>query len=227
MGHGRRDTAPVVHADTGDQVDLRALPQGDDRHVRVAQVVKQTRLVAHVAQQEDRVALACLEHGRQGVRLGGLRVRVAQDDVVATRPGLGRDGLDGPREERVRDVADDGAEQHHRRPAQGPGQRIGPVAHRSGGGQDTLAGRSGDRHGQRGIVDDPRHGAPRHAGRDRDVSHRHRPAADRLSLGSGLQRRPRRRVVAWPCGRLPSRHRYSNRRRSRAWTATAARMTAP
>jgi hypothetical protein len=192
------------------------LPQGYDRHVRVAQVVEQARLVAHVTQQQDRVALARLEHGRQGVGFGGLRVRVAQDDVVAERAGLGRDSLDGPREERVGDVTDDRAEEHRRRPVQGTGERIGPVAHVTCGGQDTLAGPGRDRHGQRGVVEDPRDRAPRHAGRGRDVPHRHRSGASRRSVGSGLQRRPDRCVVAWPRGRLPSRHHYSNRRWSTA-----------
>ncbi len=208
--------APVVDADPGDEIELRALPQGHDRHVRVAQVVEQARLVAHVTEQQDRVALARLEHGCQGVGLGGLRVGVAQDDVVAEPAGLDRDSLDRPGEERVRDVTDDRAEEHRRRSAQGTGERIGPVAHITCGGQDTLAGLGRDRDGQRGIVEDSRDGAARHAGRDRDVSHRHRPWADRGAVASGLRRRPDRRVVAWPRGRLPSRHRYSNRRRSTA-----------
>ena len=155
----------------------------DDRDVGVAQVGEEARLVAHVAEQEDPVALARLEDRRQLERLGRPGVGEAEDDVVAAGPGRARDRLDGTREERVGDVADDRPEEHRGRPSEGPRERVRSVLEVASRREDPLPGLLRDRHGQRRVVEDPRHGAPGHPGRDRDVLHRRRPGATAGSAG--------------------------------------------
>ena len=54
----------------------------------VAQVLDDARLVAHVAQQDDGVAVARLEDGPQRDRLVGAGVGGAQDHVVAAPASL-------------------------------------------------------------------------------------------------------------------------------------------
>ncbi len=189
------DAQAVVHLDARDQVQPGALPQRDHGDLSVPEVGQEPGLVAHVAQQEDRVALACLEHRGQLVRLRCPRMRVAEHDVVATRPGRGRDRLDRTREERVGDIAHDRAEQHRGCSPEGSGKRVWPVLHGARRGQDTLPGLGRDRHAERRVVEDPRHGAARHAGGERDVLHRDRPRAPAWPAGTARTPRARRLVT--------------------------------
>ncbi len=96
-----------------------ALPERHDGDARAVQVLDQPGLVTHVAQQDDGVAMARLQHAPEGDGLLGMAMGVAQDDVVAALAGLDGHRLDGAREERVRDLAHDDPEQH------GPGARAG------------------------------------------------------------------------------------------------------
>ena len=178
------DAGHVVDVDRRHLQQARALPQGDDRDQRRPQVREESRLVLHVAEQDDRVAVAGLEDGRQRERLVGPALGVAEDHVVAAGHRLDRQGLDGAREERVGDVAHDRAEQHRRGAAQAAGERVGPVAELARRERDALPGLLGDRHPGRGVVQDPRDGALGDPGRGRDVAHRR----DRLALGDGARR---------------------------------------
>ena len=203
-GDPRAET--VVDLDARDQVEARPLPHRDDRDMGVAKVGEEARLIPHVAEQDDAVALARLEDGGQLEGLGRPGVREAEHDVVAARPSRARDGLDGSREERVGDVADDRPEEHRRRPAQRPCQRVRPVFEVARGSQDALTGLLCDRHGDRGVVQDPRDGAARDPGRDRDVLHRRRPATSG-GIGSHVPAAAIGRLIARVCRRLRSVHR--------------------
>ena len=119
---------------------LRPLPHRDDRDMGIAQVGQEARLITHVAEQDDAVALACFEDGRQLERLGRPSVGEAEDDVVAARPSRARDRLDGAREERVGDVADDRSEEHRRSPAKRPCERVRSVLEIARRGQDPPPG---------------------------------------------------------------------------------------
>ena len=83
----------------------RAVPDGDDRDVDALQVLDQPRLVAHVADDHDRVALSRLEHGcevpapRRHARARG---RARRCTLAVAR--LERERVDRACEERVGDV---------------------------------------------------------------------------------------------------------------------------
>ncbi len=212
------DAAPVVDIHARDQVRRGSLPQGDHRHVGASQVVEEAWLVAHVPEQQDGVDVARLQDRRQGERFARLGVRMTEDDVVSAQASGHRNGLDRAREERVGDIANDGAEEHRRRPVERPCERVGPVAEALGGRQHPAPRRGGDRH--RDIVQDPGHRASGHAGGGRDVLHRHMPGSrDRRSA---LIARPQ---SSTPLFRLAIG--YSKRFRSSAWIETEIRMTAP
>ena len=66
---------------------------------RVTEVGEQAWLSPHVAEQDDAIALACLEDGGQLEGLGRPGMREAEHDVVAACPSRARDCLDGAREE--------------------------------------------------------------------------------------------------------------------------------
>ena len=88
------DAGPVVDVHGRELERADALPQGDDRDGRIAEVVEQPWLVLHVAEHDDRVAVAGLEDGRQGERLVDAAVGVAEDDVVAAGHRLDGERLD-------------------------------------------------------------------------------------------------------------------------------------
>ena len=117
------DAGPVVGLGGRELERAGALPHGDDRDGRAAQVVEQPRLVLHVAEEDDRVGVAGLEDRRQGDALVEPALGVAEDDVVAVAHRLDRERLDGAGEERVAEVADDRADEHRRRAAQAAGER--------------------------------------------------------------------------------------------------------
>ena len=176
------DPGPVVDVHRVHTVEGLAGPQRDDRDLRGGEVVEQTRLVAHVAEQDDRVAVACLQHGVELDRLVGLAVGAAQHDVVAALAGPHRDGLHGVGEERIGDLPDDDPEQHRLGPAESAGQRVRPVPQPVGGLEHPLPGVGGDRHRRDGVVQDPRHRRlrdPREAG---DVLHRHGAVGSSLTV---------------------------------------------
>ena len=168
---GGADPGAVVDVDGRHLERVRPLPQGDHRDHRVLQVREEPGLVLHVAEQDDRVAVAGLEHRRERERLVRPAVGVPQHHVVAVAHRLDRERLDRAGEERVGDVADDRAQQHRRGPAQPAGQRVGAVAQLTGGAEDALPGLRGDRDAGRCVVEDARDGALRHAGHRRDVAH--------------------------------------------------------
>ena len=126
-----------------------ALPQGDDGHRRRGEVVEQAGLVAHVAEQDDGVAVAGLEHGVQLDRLVGEAVGAAEHDVVVALPGPPSRPPRRRGEEGVGDLPHDDPEQHRLGAAQPAGQRVGPVAEPVGDVEDALAGVGGDRHDRR------------------------------------------------------------------------------
>ena len=97
----RIDARPIVDCHRRQAGRPRAVPQGDYRHAGVVEVLDELQLVAHVAQQQDRVAVAGLEDAPQGERLVRPTVRMAQDHVVAAPRSLDGDRFDGGREERV------------------------------------------------------------------------------------------------------------------------------
>ena len=68
--------------------------------------------------------MARLEDRREGDALVEPALRVAEDDVVAAGHRLDRERLDRAGEERVAEVAHDGADEHRRRAAQAAGERI-------------------------------------------------------------------------------------------------------
>ena len=115
-----------------------AVPEPDHRHPGVPQILDQPRLVAQVAQEHDRVALARLEHCGQRQRLVGLLARVPEHHRVAAVPGLDRQRLDRAREEEVGDVPHDGSEQHRRRAAQCSRDRVRPVPELEREGEHAL-----------------------------------------------------------------------------------------
>ena len=131
------DAASVVDVDGRDAGERGALPQGDDRHVRCGEVVEEARLVAHVAEQHDAVAVAGLEDGAQRDRLVGLAVGAAEHHVVVAFSGRQRHGFDRGGEEQVGDVADDQSEQHRLGAPQTAGQRVRAIAEPLGGISST------------------------------------------------------------------------------------------
>ena len=142
MLHHRPHARAVVDADRREGPAAAAhgaVPEPDDANVRAAQVLDEPPLAAEVAEQHDRVALARLEDGGQRERLVGLGPGVPEDDRVVALLGLDRERLDRRREEGVGDVAHDGAEQHRRRAAQRPRDRVRAVAERGGDGAHALA----------------------------------------------------------------------------------------
>ncbi len=142
MGQRVTDSGTVVNAHGRERVAtlLRTVPQRDDANMHVAQVLDQPRFVTQIPEQHDRVAVARLEH--RGERQGLVRrcARVPEDHRIPTLGGRDRERLDRAREERIGDVADNGAEQHRRRPAQRPGARVRPVAELARDRLDALPG---------------------------------------------------------------------------------------
>ena len=133
------DAVAVVDVHREEAVVPRAVPDGDDRDVDALEVLDQARLVAHVADDHDRVALSRLEHGRECESLVGALACVAEHDAVAALARLERERVDRAREERVGDVADDRPEQHRRRAPQAARVRVRPVGELGGGGEHALA----------------------------------------------------------------------------------------
>ena len=166
------DAGVVVDVDRRHPQRARALPQPDDGYERIGEVRDQPRLVLEVAEQDDRVAVARLEDRGQGEGLVGAAAGVAEDEVVAVAHRRDRQRLDRAREERVGDVADDGAEQHRRCAAEAAGEGIRPVAQPAGGGRHALPRLRRDRDARGDVVQDARDRALRHPGRDGDVAHR-------------------------------------------------------
>ncbi len=64
MVERRLDAVAVVDGDGEERVVPRAVPNGNHRDVDALEIVDQAWLVAHVADDHDRVALSRLEHGR-------------------------------------------------------------------------------------------------------------------------------------------------------------------
>ena len=127
------DAQAVVDVHRRDIKRARALPECDHRDDRILQVFEQPRLVLHVAQQDDRVAMTGLEDHGQRDRFVGASMGVTEHDVVAVGHRLDRERLDRTREERVRDVADDGTEQHRGGAAQSAGERVRPISELASG----------------------------------------------------------------------------------------------
>ncbi len=122
---GGVDAAAVVDVQRVHALDRVALPQRHRRDAGGGEVVEQAGLVAHVAEQDDRVAVPGLEHGVQLDRLVGRAVGAAEHDVVVALAGTGRHRLDHRREEGVGDLAHDDAEQHRGGPAQARASGLG------------------------------------------------------------------------------------------------------
>ena len=132
MVERRLDAVAVVDVHGEEAVVPRAVPDGDDRDVDALEVPDQARLVSHVADDHDRVALSRLEHRRECQRLVGALACVAEHDAVPALPRLERERVDRTREERVGDVAHDRAEQHRGRAPQPAGVRVRPVGELGG-----------------------------------------------------------------------------------------------
>ena len=189
VGEPGQDPGAVVRVGGRELQRTRALPQGDDRDGRAAQVVQEPRLVLHVAQEDDRVRVPGLQHGRQRDLLVEPTLGVTEDDVVAVRHRLDRQRLDRAGPERVAEVAHDRADEHRRRAAQAAGQGVRPVAEPARGEVHPLARLLGDGDARRGVVEDPRDRALRDLGRDRDVAHGRDRSARRRGPGRGVGRR--------------------------------------
>ena len=171
MIHEAFHAGPVVYADDRDTGHRSLPPQPDDRDVGVSQVLHEARLIAGVSEQEDGVTMACLEDGAQGNSLVRATVGVTQYDVVATSIGLRGDGVDGTREEWVRDLADNHAQKHGASAAQTACQWVRAIAHLASHFQDPLASRRVDRDGIGRPGEDPRDGALGNAAGSRNVLH--------------------------------------------------------
>ena len=188
-GRARRVLQAGVHAGVVVDLDGReleragALPERDDRHDRVAQVVEQARLIGHVAEQHDRIAVARLEHRGQRERLFKPAVGVAEHDVVPAAHRLDGKSLDGVREEGVAEVADDGPQQHRRGAAQSAGEGVRPIPEPSCRQDDALSRLCRDGDARRDVVEHPRDRALRDAGGGRDVAHR-RDRHDPTTIGT-------------------------------------------
>ena len=169
------DAAAVVDVHREKAVVPRAVPDGDDRDVDALEVFEQARLISHVADDHDRVALARLEDGCEYQSLIGALACMAEHDAVPALPRLERKRLDRAREEGVGDIPDDRAEQHRRRTSQAACEWVRPVGELGSGGEYALARLAGDGDEQRGVVEDPRDRALSDAGSLRDVLHRRRP----------------------------------------------------
>ena len=165
------DARVVVHVDRREFERARTLPERDHGHHRVPQVLEQARLVLHVAEHDDRVAVPGLDDRRQRDGLLEAAVRVAEDDVVAAAHRLHGQGLDGPGEEGVAEVPDDRPEQHRRGASKAARERVRTVAEPACGQDDAFARLGRDRDPRGDVVEDARHGALRDAGRGRDVAH--------------------------------------------------------
>ena len=85
---------PVVDVDRRDAGRTRSVPERDDGHPRVLEVLDERRPVAQVAEQHDRIAVARLEDAPQRDRLVGAAVGMAEHDVVVAPAGLDGCGLD-------------------------------------------------------------------------------------------------------------------------------------
>ena len=147
------DARPVVDVHGGYVEGTRPLPQRDDRDDGVPQVLEQPWLILHVAEEEDRIAMPRLEHGRQRDRLIRPAMRVTEHEVVAARPRFLGQRFDRPCEERVGDVADDGPEQHRRGAAKATRERVRPVAELAGSIVYPRSRLVGDGHPRRDIVE--------------------------------------------------------------------------
>ena len=64
------------------------MPERHDRLARALEALDERGLVAEVAEQQDGVAVARLEHPPELERLVGRALGVAEHDVVAVRLGL-------------------------------------------------------------------------------------------------------------------------------------------
>ena len=161
------------------------------------EVGEQPWLVLHVAEHDDRVAVAGLEDGRQRERLVDAAVGVAEDDVVAVGHRLDGERLDRAGEERVAEVADDRADEHRRRAAQAAGKRVRPVAELARRQVHPLARLRGDRDPRWGVVEDARDGALRDAGNARRCRASWSRTSTRAAAGRGrVSAVGRRSVVA-------------------------------
>ena len=184
------DAQAVVDVHRRDIKRARALPECDHRNDQILQVFEQPRLVLHVAQQDDRVAMAGLEDHGQRDRLVGASMGVTEHDVVAVGHRLDRERLDRTREERVRDVADDGTEQHRGGAAQPAGERVRPISELASGKDHPFPGRLRDRDAGRCVVQDARDRALRDLGHRGDVTHaRHAAGWYAAPRGPGLRGR--------------------------------------
>ncbi len=139
MVERRVDAVAVVDVHGEEAVVPRAVPDGDDRNVDALEVPDQARLVSHVADDHDRVALSRLQHRCQCQRLVGALACVAEHDAVPAVTRLERERVDGAREEGVGDVAHDRAEQHRGGATQPAGVRVRPVGELGGGEEHPLA----------------------------------------------------------------------------------------
>ena len=203
---GGMDPAPVVDVDRRELDGARSLPEGNHRNGRVAQVLEQPGLVLHVPEHDDGIAVPDLEDRAQGDLGVEPAMGVPQHDVVALVGGRRRERLEGRREERVAEVADDRADQHRRRSAQGARHRVRPVPELLRGRDHPGAGLLRDRNPGRGVVQDARDRAVRDAGDERDVAHprdgaglaraNHRAGAAGVpGIVAAASERPRRRSV--------------------------------
>ncbi len=93
MVEGRLDAAAIVNVDREEAVVPRTVPNGDDRGVDALEVLHEARLVPHVADNHDPVALSRFEHRCERQRLVGTLACVAEHNAV---PALAR-----PERERV------------------------------------------------------------------------------------------------------------------------------
>ena len=105
-----------------------------------AELFDESRLVAHVAQHEDGVDVACLEDRAQQDRLVRTAVGVAEHDVVTMCRGRRGHGLHRAAEEGVDDVADDDPEEHRARAAQTAREWVRTVAEAARGRRGPALG---------------------------------------------------------------------------------------
>ena len=184
------DAAAVVDVHREKAVVPRAVPDCDDRDVDALEVPEQARLISHVADDHDRVALARLEHGCEYQSLVGALARMAEHDAVPALPRLERERVDRAREERVGDIPDDRAEQHRRRTSQAACEWVRPVARarrRRRARARASRGRSGTSSGASLRIRETVLCATPAA--LRDVLHRRRPPAALLArFSSGVTR---------------------------------------
>ena len=109
---------------------LRAVPDGDDRHLLRLEIVQQARLLAEVADNDHRIAMTRLQHSRKRDGFIRLSLRVTEHQRIAVLLGRARENAHDNPEKGIGEVADDHAQQHRPRPTQPARVRIGPVAMR-------------------------------------------------------------------------------------------------